>query len=182
MAKILTQKFFNRPADIVARDLIGKIIVHRIGKKIFRARIVEDEAYFDENDPASWARLGRRKDNFAMWLCAGTILIKNVHKHLMLNFVTGPAGKAEAVLIRALEPLNFEGRCSGPGLLTKEIHIERKLNGSSLSELKNFWVEDAPGKFNVIRSSRVGVKKDLNIPLRFYINGNENVSRKRRTH
>ncbi len=179
MAKRLTQKFFNRPADIVARDLIGKIIVHRTGKKIFRARIVEDESYFDENDPASWARLGRRKDNFAMWLCAGTILIKNVHKHLMLNFVTGPAGKAEAVLIRALEPLNFEGRCSGPGLLTKEIHIERKLNGVTISKVKGLWIEDAKRVLKIKKSFRVGVKKDLNIPLRFYIDGNRYASRKK---
>ncbi len=176
MAKRITESFFWESPDTVAKRLLGKMIVRKLNGRIFKARIVEAEAYFGEEDPASWARFGKRKDNFAMWLQGGTILVKNVHKHLMLNFVTGSLGKAEAVLIRALEPINFQCRCSGPGLLTKVLDIRKEFNGVKLSKIKSLWVEDTGEKFRIKRSQRVGVRKDLNVPLRFYIDGSRFIS------
>jgi len=167
----LIESFFSRPADKVAKDLLGKILIRKISNKIFRAKIIETEAYFDEKDPASWARFGKRKSNLLMWDEPGKILIKNVHKYKMLNFITGKKGEASAVLIRALEPLNFEGRCSmphppafrspstnpaqkliiksfssrgccsGPGLLTSCLKIDYGLNGKNLFNNKAIWVE-----------------------------------------
>ncbi len=169
----MDESFFNRNSKIVARELLGKLIERKIGNKILRARIIETEAYFDESDPASWARYGKRRDNVEMWNEGGTILIKNVHKHFMLNFVTGKEGDAEAVLIRAVEPLNFSARCHGPGLLTLALKINKSLNGKSLFD-KNCELKIIDDGFRykedeIKTSKRIGVKNDLNEDLRFYV-------------
>ena len=176
MGRKIGLRFFERDARIVAKDLLGKIIVRKFRKKFLKGKIVETEAYFGKSDPASWARYAKRKDNFSMWEKGGTILIKNVHKHLMLNFVTGKKGFPEAVLIRAIEPINFEGRCSGPGLLTKDFLINKNMNAKNLFDSDDLFIEDSCEKFKIGKSPRVGVKNDLKILLRFYIKGNKCVS------
>lgn len=168
MDKKLNPNFFSRSADKVAYDLLGKILVRRFNKKILKARIIEIEAYFGEKDPASWARFGKRKDNIHMWSEPGVILIKNVHKYFMLNFSTGKKGKPEAVLIRAIQPLNFSGRCNGPGLLTLCLKINKTFNGKNIFNCNDFWIENSNKKFKIKKGFRVGVVKDLNKKLRFY--------------
>src|SRR3989338_2689782 len=167
----LSKNFFNRPADKVAKELLGKILCRRINKKILKARITETEAYFNEKDPASWARYGKRKSNILMWDSPGKILIKNVHKYKMLNFITGKKGEASAVLIRALESLNFKARCYGPGLLTSCLKIDKDFNGQKIIKNKKIWIEENNKKENlkIFRGYRVGVKNDLKKKLRFYI-------------
>jgi|SRR3989338_8299173 len=174
----MDKSFYNRNPKIVAKDLIGKVIVRKLENgNLLKARIIETEAYFDEKDPASWARYGKRRDNAEMWNEAGTILVKNVHKYFMLNFVTEKKGEASAVLIRAAIPLskNFKGRCHGPGLLTSALKIDKIFNGKSLFE-KNCGLKivDDGYKFKegeIKTSKRIGVKSDLNEELRFYIKG-----------
>ena len=97
----LSREFFLRDAEIVARELLGKILVRKIKKKEKKARIVETEAYFDENDPASRAcKNGDLKETMKMQ--AGTILVYGVHNNWLVNIVTGVEGWASAVLIRAV--------------------------------------------------------------------------------
>src|SRR6056297_594471 len=105
---MISREFFERPADVVARDLLGKILVRKINGKIYKGKIVETEAYFGEEDPASRASKGKTKISEMMWESPGKILVYNVHMYKMFNFVTYKKGKASAVLIRALEPLNFQ--------------------------------------------------------------------------
>ena len=174
---LISKRFFSRDADVVAEDLIGKVIVRKIENKIIKARIVETEAYFGEGDSASWARFGKRKDNIHMWSEPGTILIKNVHKHLMLNFSCGSKGDAQAVLIRAVEPIDSNLRCSGPGLLSLALEVSREMNGKSLFNLESFFIETG-SRGKIEKSFRVGVREDLKIPLRFYERGNACVSKK----
>ena len=137
------------------------------------ARIIETEAYFDERDPASWARFGKRRDNLEMWNKAGTILVKNVHKYFMLNFVTGKKSEASAVLIRGVKPLNFEGRCFGPGLLTLALGVDKSFNGKNLYEGNcELKIIDEGFRFKedeIKTSKRIGVKNDLDEDLRFYV-------------
>ncbi len=173
MAKKLGFEFFSRDANVVARDLLGKVLVRRVDGGIKRFRVVETEAYFGEDDPASWARFGKRKDNLGMWGKPGDILVKNVHSYLMLNFVTGVEGEASAVLIRALEPLGFEAKCSGPGLLSLVLGIDKSFNGKNVFSLKEFWVEDSDLDFEVGRGFRVGVSEDLDERHRHFIKGNK---------
>ena len=178
MAKKLTKDFFKKDAKALAKRLLGKIIVRKINGKTFRMRIVETEAYFDEKDPASWARFGKRKDNSVMWAEPGKILIKNVHKYQMFNIVSGRKDKAEAVLIRALEPLSFNVRLSGPGLLTDFLKINKDFHGKEIFNIKNLWMEDSNEKIEIIERFRVGIKEDLHEKLRFYIRDNKYISKK----
>ncbi len=176
--KKLEREFFMEKADVVAKKLLGKIIVRKIDGKKLIAKIVETEAYFSESDPASWARHGKRKDNIHMWSQGGIILVKNVHKHKMLNFVAGVEGKAEAVLIRAVEPVNFSARCSGPGLLTENLKIGSDFNGVDVcNNNKIFLFDSEENNFKICKSFRIGVVKDLNKKLRFYIKDNACVSK-----
>ncbi len=169
--KKLNKSFFSKPANKVAKDLLGKILCHRINGEVLRAKITETEAYFGEDDHASWARFGKRKDNFLMWDEPGKILIKNVHKYKMLNFITGKKGEASAVLIRALEPLNFKARCRGPGLITECLKIDKSFNGQKIINNKKIWIEEGKKeKLKIFREFRIGVKNDLKKKFRFYIN------------
>ncbi len=176
----LGKDFFERDAKIVARDLLGKALVRKIGGKVLIVRIVETEAYFGPEDPASRASKGKNKISEMMWADPGRILVYNVHMYKMFNVVTGKNGQASAVLIRALEPLNFKARLSGPGLLTGFLQIDKKIHGKVLYELDEIWIGDTKESesLEIAESFRIGVKKDLPEKLRFYIKDNRHVSRR----
>jgi DNA-3-methyladenine glycosylase len=170
--------FFDRKADIVARDLLGKVIVRNICGRELRAKIVETEAYFDENDPASRAcQNGDLRET--MMMEPGTILVYGVHNNWLINFVTGNIGKASAVLIRAIEPLNFEGKGNGPGLLTKSLEIDKSHHKEDVLDNGKIKIESyGDNLFEVTEGFRIGVTKDLETPMRFYIKDNKFVSKK----
>ena len=172
----LKQDFFARDAEIVARELLGKILVRKENNKEKKAMIVETEAYYDNKDPASRAcKNGDLKKTMESF--PGEILVYGVHNNWLINFVTGQKGKAEAVLLRSLEPLNFEEKCSGPGLLTKAMNINKSFHNKNINECELFVLDN---NFNgeIIESFRIGIKKDLPKKLRFYIKDNQHVSRK----
>ncbi len=172
---MLNKKFFLRSPDIVAKELLGKIMQVN-GKK---AKIVETEAYFGPEDPASRARQnGDLKKTMEM--DAGTILVYGVHNSWLINFVTEEFGKASAVLIRAVEPLNFNGNGNGPGILTKNLGIDKSFHKKQLID-DNGYLDLSEGEdedFEIIRSHRIGVSEDLKELMRFYIKGNRHVSKK----
>jgi len=174
----MDKNFFNREADVVARDLLGRVIVRNIEGKELRAKIVETEAYFDENDPASRAcQNGDLRET--MMMGPGTILVYGVHNNWLINFVTGNIGKASAVLIRAIEPLNFEGKGNGPGLLTKSLEIDKIYHKKNVLDNGKIKIESyGDNLFEISKSFRIGVTKDLETPMRFYIQDNKFVSRK----
>lgn len=178
----LGKEFFARDAEIVARELLGKIFVRKNGNKILKAKIVETEAYLDENDPASRARQNGdlRK---TMLMVPGTILVYGVHSNWLLNFVTGEEETAEAVLIRALEPLNFDADLSGPGKLTKSFDIGKSFHRKHICDHEEIWIENLGRdfqfeNFEIVEGFRIGVKNDLPDKMRFYIKGNKHVSKK----
>lgn len=172
----LDKKFFMQDAEIVARELLGKILVRKLSGKMLKAKIVESEAYYDEKDPASRAcRNGDLKETMKMK--AGTILVYGIHQQWLVNFVTGGAGKAEAVLLRALEPLNFQAKCNGPGLLTRALLVDKSFHKKEIPS-EELWIEDSKEKIEIVERKRVGIKRDLPKKLRFYIKNNKFVSRK----
>ncbi|MEK6897732.1 MAG: DNA-3-methyladenine glycosylase [Nanoarchaeota archaeon] len=177
MVKKLGKEFFSRDAKSVAKELLGKILARNINGKIFKAKIVEAEAYLDENDPGSRARQnGDLRET--MLMRPGTILVYGVHNNWLVNFVTNLEGKAEAVLLRALEPLNFSARLSGPGLLTKEMKIDKGFHKKNIFEQKDLWVEENnKDNFEIAESFRIGLREDLPEKMRFYIRGNKFVSK-----
>ena len=173
---MINKHFFNRNADLVAKELLGKILIVKINEKEFSSKIIETEAYFDEKDPASRAchNGDLRK---TMMMEGGTILIYGIHNNWMFNIVSGKKEKAEAVLIRALEPLNFKGRCNGPGLLTKSLMIYKKFHKKNIINNEIISIMDNEEIFEIEESYRIGVRKDLKKKMRFYVKGNKFVSR-----
>ena len=148
----LPYSFYHRPCLDVARERVGKILVHRVDGVEHRLRITETEAYCGESDTACHASKGRTKRTEVMYTEAGTIYIYLCYGvHWMLNIVTGEIDQPEAVLIRACE-----GKMNGPGKLTKALQITGALNrGSILGD--ELWIEDDGFTCAVARDTRVGI-------------------------
>ena len=156
MGKILAKAFFNRKTAVVARDLLGKFLVRKIGKKVVREMITETEAYVGPHDLASHASKGRTKRTEIMFGEAGTLYTYFVYgMYWMLNVVTEEQDYPAAVLIRGTE--NFKG----PGVLTRELKIDGKLNGKKLGKKSGIWIESdlkiENSKLKIGRSPRIGV-------------------------
>ena len=137
-AATLTRDFFDRPTDLVARALIGCRVLHRDAqaKGLPRlGRIVETEAYMGERDLACHAARGRTARTEVMFGPPGFAYVFFIYgMHFCLNAVTREPGRAEAVLIRAIEPLaHCLGRGDGPGLVCRALAIDRRLNGADLT-------------------------------------------------
>ena len=173
----IRKEFFERNAMLVARDLLGSILIRKFGNNVLKSKIVETEAYFGEDDPASRAFKGKNKISEVMWAKPGTIMVYNVHKYWMLNFVTGKKGDPNGVLIRALEPLNFKERTNGPGLLTMALKLDKSFNGLSIYNNPLISLIINKKTQNIGKSHRIGVTKDLNKQYRFFIKNNLWVSR-----
>ena len=191
--KILPRRFYERDPEVVAKGLLGKIIVRKLDDNILSGMIVETEAYYGPGDPASRAHDGMKNFNRLMWLEPGVAFIYNVHKYWMFNVVAHEPGGVGAVLIRAVEPLDgveimMKNRgaydelielTSGPGRFTVAFKIDKSLNGTDLTSAENpIYITDNKVQFEISSSKRIGVRVDLDRDLRFYIKGNKFVSRK----
>ena len=191
--KILPRRFYERDPEVVAKDLLGKIIVRKLDDNILSGMIVETEAYYGPGDPASRAYDGMKNFNRLMWLEPGVAFIYNVHKYWMFNVVAHESGGVGAVLIRAVEPIDgveimMENRgvydelvelTSGPGKFTVAFKIDKSLNGTDLTSAENpIYITDNKVQFEISSSKRIGVRADLDRDLRFYIKGNRFVSKK----
>jgi len=195
-SKKLPRSFYLRPTLRIARDLLGKVLVHRAGKTTTSGRIVECEAYLGEKDPASHAFRGKTKRNEVMFLRGGHLYVYFTYgMHYCGNVVTEREGLGRAVLIRALEPIDgLEIMCrrrrlsgksgktekltSGPAKLCEALGITGHHNGSDLLG-KEVYILDAPKvAARSIRSSRrIGIKQGVGKPWRFYVRGNPFVSK-----
>ena len=144
----LDYDFFHRPCPDVARDLVGKVLVHR-GNTL---RISETECYCGENDTACHASKGRTKRTDVMYRSAGTVYVYLCYgMHWMLNIVTGEENQPEAVLIRACVEAN------GPGKLTKALGITGDLNRSSVVTSDDLWISDDGFRCEIETDKRVGI-------------------------
>ena len=194
--KVLPQEFYFGKTIHVAKDLLGKTLCHRTpGGKILRGKIVETEAYLGIKDPAAHTFGGRNTDRVkSMYLDGGHSYIYFIYgMYYCLNFVTRIQGHPEAVLIRALEVQQGEGKIkifqkglptNGPGKLCRHFGLTKKEDGLELWKKKSgLWVEDAPKikKSDIVTTTRIGVAyagEAANWPLRFYIKDNPFVSKK----
>jgi DNA-3-methyladenine glycosylase len=191
---ILPPDFFSRPAAVVARDLLGRTLVSRIGGVECAGRIVEAEAYFGPDDEASHAsaRIGRTLRNAAMFGAPGTAYVYRIYGiHWCLNAVTDEADHPAAVLIRAAQPLRGSeiararrrGRADrdlmrGPGNLCAALAITGELNRHPLERFP-LWIEagEPVAAAAVAVGPRIGVTRAVDLPLRFWIAGSPWVSR-----
>ena len=168
----LTRSFFQRPAEEVAQALIGKILVRRLHGKLFRARLIETEAYLGPADLASHASKGRTRRTEVLFGPPGRVYVYLIYgMHEMLNVVAGAAGQGQAVLIRAADPLDdWKANLSGPGRLTRAFRITRLQNGLDLTGTQLYFL-DNPGYQPVVKSAkRIGIdyaREWKDAPLRF---------------
>lgn len=155
MRKILPKKFFERGTLLVARDLLGKFLVRKRGRKKVAYMIMEVEGYDGHQDKASHAHRGETTRNKVMFGEAGVWYVYFVYgMYDMLNVVTGPHGYPAAVLIRGIEGIN------GPGRLTGALGITRRLNGKDAVQKSGLWIEDRGirvKKNDIKKVPRVGV-------------------------
>jgi DNA-3-methyladenine glycosylase len=170
----LPRKFYNRDTIVVARELLGKYLVHgdRVG------RIVETEAYLGPHDLAAHSARGRTKRNEVMFGPPGYAYVYMIYgMYFCMNVVTEHAA---AVLIRAIEPVRgLAGKTSGPGLLCNAMKIDRRLNGHDLLS-DDLFIARGSVSGRIVKRPRIGVEYAghwARRHLRFYIAGNPFISR-----
>jgi DNA-3-methyladenine glycosylase len=189
----LPQSFYARPTDEVARDLLGKLIVHRVGGEELAGRIVEVEAYLGLKDEAAHAFAGITPRTKVMFGPPGHAYVYLIYgMYHCLNLVTEPDGEAGCVLIRALEPVagieamrarrpkarRLHDLASGPGKLTRAMGITLAHYGADVTRGALTVREDvSASRFEMGTSPRIGIKKCVDWPLRFFIKGNAHVSK-----
>ena len=195
-AATLPVSFFDRPADVVAQELLGALVVSRIGGVRTSARIVETEAYLGYRDPASHGYLHRRNErNTALFGPPGSWYVYLSYGiHWCANLVCEAEGTASAVLLRALEPVEGmskmrerRGRvddrelCSGPGKLCQALGITRPTLDGRMMPSAAVVVRPArvAPPFEVLTTPRIGITKAADWPLRFAVLGNEHLSVRR---
>ena len=192
MSTVVPKIFYLRdPAD-VALNLLGKLIVRILNGLRLSCMIVETEAYYGPEDPASRARRG---GDLARTMASdvGLALIFAVHGNWLFNIVAHEEGGVGAVLIRSCEPVeglevmlknrgvnDLRKLTNGPGRLSKALNIDKRFHkvpvyvrdyGLWIEYYREFSMSD------IVRSYRVGVRSDLPIKLRFYVRGNMFVSK-----
>ncbi|MFP6579972.1 MAG: DNA-3-methyladenine glycosylase [Myxococcota bacterium] len=185
----LRTAFFDRPCLEVARDLVGTILVHRLpnGTRL-GGRLVEVEAYLGAGrDPASHAHRGRTARNASMFGPPGRLYAyRSYGIHTCLNLVCEAEGRAAAVLLRALEPLEGQERmrrqrglapgaslrllARGPGRLAQALGVPLAMDGVALSRgpLALFAAADGQAP-RLARSGRTGIREAGDLPYRFYV-------------
>lgn len=174
---LLSRSFYAWDAETVAKALLGAVLV--FGEQ--RARVVETEAYVGVHDLACHAAKGRTQRTEVMFGPPGHAYVYLIYgMYELLNVVTGSEGDAEAVLIRAAEPLTELPKTDGPGKLTRALGLTRAYNRHDLLTPPLTFVEGVPPK-TVVTTTRVGVDyagiwKDA--PLRFYDADSRFVSRR----
>jgi DNA-3-methyladenine glycosylase len=201
MPEKLPPGFYLHDTITVARDLLGCVLWRRLGRTTMAARIVETEAYLGANDPASHARRGLRSArNASMYLQGGHAYVYFTYgMHWCLNVVTQEADTAEAVLLRAVEPVkgveamrkrrtkakrDFD-LTNGPGKICMAMDIDRKLDGERLDgESLYITRRDVDlSDDDIVVTPRIGIEGSGEAaawPLRFFIRGNRYVSAYRR--
>ncbi|MCF8110070.1 MAG: DNA-3-methyladenine glycosylase [Desulfobacteraceae bacterium] len=181
--KPMGRDFYDRPADAVAKDLLGKYLVHDRDAKVRIGKIVETEAYLGSHDLASHSSKKKTRRTEVMFGPSGFAYVYLVYgMHHLLNVVTGPGENASAVLIRALEPVkNLEDRTRGPGLVCRAMNIDKSVNGLDLTGSR-LYIAAGPetGDFNIAEKPRIGVGYAgswAQEPLRFFISASPYVSK-----
>ncbi len=181
--KKLPRSFYDRDTITVAKELLGKYLVHVSGGVDRIGKIVEVEAYLGPHDLAAHSSRGLTERTKIMFGPPGHAYVYMIYgMYFCMNVVTEREGHASAVLLRAIEPVkNIERRTQGPGRLCKAMGIDKRLNGHDL--LSDDFCIATPARaesLTVVRRPRVGVDYAGHWArrlLRFYIKGNPFVSK-----
>ncbi|HEX8182417.1 MAG TPA: DNA-3-methyladenine glycosylase [Candidatus Saccharimonadales bacterium] len=179
------------PTDLAARRLLGCILIRELNGKKVVSRIVETEAY-NQTDAASHSYRGVTPRTAIMFGPPGHLYVYFTYgMHYCCNVVTGAVGQGAAVLIRAVEPIegidilaqNRRGRTgldmtNGPAKLCQAMRIDKALNGHDLRTTPlQLEVQDPVSPDRIVQTTRIGIKQAQDVPWRFYIRGNQYVSK-----
>jgi len=200
--RLLRRQFFNRDPRLVARALLGKLVVRKMGCLTLAGRIVEVEAYLGEGDLAAHAAAGNTERNSVLWGEPGHAYIYFIYgMHYCLNISCLPAGVAGCVLIRALEPVagmpemaqarhlshlelisrrDSRKLTSGPGRLCEALGITRRRdNGKDMVSARSDLqvIQDGYRVEEITVTPRIGITKAAELPLRYVISGSAFISR-----
>jgi len=191
--EVLPRSFYARPTISVAIDLLGKVLLHNMPDKVVAGKIVETEAYLGGLDDACHASHGKTQRTKIFWGYPGVAYVYvNYGIHYCLNVITEDINIAGCVLIRAIEPVmgisvmkknrgidEILSLTNGPGKLTQAMSITSKLNGAHLTQGDLVIIDNKNNDcFNVSVTTRIGISKATDEPLRFIVSGNQFVSRR----
>jgi DNA-3-methyladenine glycosylase len=189
----LSRTFYSQPTLEVARNILGKFFVRKINEKILAGRIVEVEAYHQDGDRASHSFRGKTARNEVMFGESGYLYVYFTYgMHFCMNIVTEEKDVGAAVLIRAIEPIvgiemmkknrgekiQLHNLTNGPAKCCQAFSIARSENGTDLSG-NEIYILDAPRISNsfIERSMRIGINDSVELLWRFFIKGNQFVSK-----
>lgn len=191
----IDQSFYNRDTRVVAIELLGKYLVHKIDNKMIIGKIVETEAYLGEIDPACHIFTGYSERSSAFYQPGGySYIYLSYGKHYCFNIITKPPQIKGAVLIRAVEPLtefdsmkksrsisNINQLSNGPGKLTQAFQINMSNNKQPLFKgpLTIRSDKEKIDYSSIGASSRIGISKAVNWQLRYFLIKNSSVSGKK---
>lgn len=190
--EILPKSFYQKDTCTIAKELLGKILVHNSSEGSTAGIITETEAYL-QNDEACHASRGMTPRTVIMFGPPGYAYIYFTYgMHYLFNVVTSPKGVGEAVLIRALEPVEglelmrdrrglngIRELCSGPAKLVQAMGIKPDMYGHDLAKEPLFIINgDNISKEDLVTTTRIGISVAEHLPLRFYIKDNKFISRK----
>jgi DNA-3-methyladenine glycosylase len=191
-SQLLPRDFYDRPVELVARELLGMTLVRQDDEGVTAGRIVETEAYLAQNDPAAHSARGKTRSNASMFASPGTAYVYPIHSRYCVNVVTEAENVGSAVLIRAIEPTEgsdlmrrrrgkerLTDLTRGPARLCEAMAINRDLDGLDLTTGPPIWITESgfsPTANEIGESVRIGVTSAQELPLRFFIIGNKFVS------
>ena len=200
-ARILPREFYDREPVTVARELLGKLLIRRQGRKLLAGRIVEDEAYLGADDPAAHAYNGQTPRNAVLFGPPGHAYVYFIYgNYYCLNVSCLQEGYGGGVLLRAMEPvLGIEAMAqargldlpalilpsqlrlisSGPGRMCEALDITRERDNAKdyTSRCSDLWfADDGYRAERIVATPRIGIKKAVEEPLRFVIAGNAYIS------
>lgn len=160
----LVRADFNQPTLKVARSLIGKFLVRRIGGRTLSAMIIEAEAYKGPKDLAAHSARGRRTARVEpLYGDGGTVYVYFIYGiHWMLNFATAGKDLPEGVLIRGIlaDPDGEATYLAGPGRVTRYLEVDKTLDGQDATASRQIWIEDRGLRVpvrSIKRGPRIGV-------------------------
>lgn len=195
----LPLSFYTRDLHVVAKELLGKIFVRRLTDKFITGKIVEVEAYDGSIDESAHSFIGKTKRNEVMFNGGGFLYVYFTYgMHYCANVVTGKINDGCAVLIRAVEPIDGIELMSinrfhktlltqrdkinltnGPAKFCQAFALTKKQNGISLLSNEIFIVDaEKINSSKIVSSKRIGIKKSVDLPWRYFIKDNPFVSKK----
>ncbi len=195
----LPRDFYLQPTTLVAQQLLGHHLLRRIGDEVCGGVIVETEAYLSE-DPSCHAYVRQSPRNASMFGLPGRAYVYQIYgAHFCFNAVCQPARTAEAVLVRAIEPTfgvetmqqlraakTLRDLTNGPAKFCAALNINRVLDGVDICDANSpLFIANNPERASTIHSlepmittTRIGITKAADWPLRWYLDKSEYVSRR----